>query len=142
MGTGYERPGRGMYVTLTAAAKHGDLTVQNGVAGSIVKQQQYTSDQARSTRADVAIGERVFLRTKGVAEAQTATGQQGNGVAAAAIGAPVYIADGTGADARGLLFTAAAAGRVKLGRVHAIPGVHGCPTGIIRIDMDLKDSFV
>jgi hypothetical protein len=142
MGSGYERPGRGVYVTASRALVHGDIAVQNGIVGTCIKQAQYSADSARGPgRQSIAIGERFFLRTKGIAEAATGAGQQGNGVAAAAVGATIYVADGTGADAHGLLFSATAAGRQKLGRVHAVPGVHGTPTGILRIDMDLKDSF-
>src|SRR4051794_23945079 len=118
MGSGYERPGRGHYVTASRALVHGDLVVQNGWAGSAIKQAAYAADSARGPgRQSIAIGERFFVRIKGDAEAETGTGKQGNGIAAAATGATVYIADGTGADAHGLLFTATAAGRVKLGRV-------------------------
>lgn len=142
MGSGYERPGRGVYVTATRALVHGDLVVQGGYAGSAIKQAAYAADSARGPgRQSIAIGERFFLRTKGVAEVMTGTGLQGNGVAAATVGTTIFIADGTGADAHGLLFTATAAGRVKLGRVYSIPGIHGTPTGRLRIDMDAKDSF-
>lgn len=143
MGTGYERPGRGTYVNITGAeCDHGDLWTERALTGSVIKQAAYDADSARGTgRARCAIGERVFLRTKGVAEAETAVGKQGNGIVALGQGDPVYIADGSGADAKGLLFGAAAAGRLIFGRVHAVPGVHGCPPGIIRIDQDLKDSI-
>lgn len=142
MGTGYERPGRGLYLNATAAIPHGDLTVERNMVGSAIKQQAYDSDSARGPgRKLIAIGERFFLRTKGVCEAETGTGKQGAAVAAAAVGDAIFIATGAGADARGTLHAAAAAGRVKLGRVHAVPGVHGTPTGILRVDMDAKDTI-
>jgi hypothetical protein len=135
MGTGYERPGRGVYVTATAALEHGNIAVVRNYVGSVIKQLQPSRDTPKAERTVVAIGERIFLRTKGIAEAQTGAGQQGNALAAAVVGDPVYIVAATG------VLTATATGNVKVGRVHAVPGVHGCPPGIIRIDMDVKDGL-
>lgn len=142
MGTGYERPGRGAYVSVTGAAvPHGDCWTEGGRVGTVIKQQAYDADSARGPgRALCAIGERVFLRMKGIAEARTGVGEQGAAIAALAFGAPVFIADGTGADAKGTLHPADAAGRVGYGFVHEVPGIHGTPTGIIRIDLDQKPA--
>lgn len=142
MGTGYERPGRGLYVNATRVLDHGDLTVERHIPGSAIKQAAYSYDSARGVgRRQIDIGERFFLRTKGIAEAGTDVGQQGAAVSAAQVGDAIYIADGSGADVAGLLFAAAAAGRIALGRVHAIPGLHGTPPNVIRVDMDLKDTI-
>jgi hypothetical protein len=136
MGTGYERPGRGHYVNATRAIQHGDITAVANMVGSAIKQQAYDSDAAKSTRQTIANGERFFLRVKGIAEAETGAGKQGAAIAASAVGTPVWI--DTTDDS---LELAAGANRRKLGVIVAVPGVHGCPPGIARIDMDMKDSI-
>jgi hypothetical protein len=142
MGSGYERPGRGFYANAVGIMQHGDVCVARGVPGTAIKQEAYSYDSARGPgRAQIDAGERYFHRVKGVGEVEVGVGKQGVNVAAAASGDALWIADGSGADARNTVHAAAAAGRVKLGRVTDVPGIHGCPTGIIRFDMDLKDTF-
>lgn len=128
MGTGYERPGRGFYINAPAECKHGDVIVAGGVPGSVIKQRGYSTRTTLPEDFDtVASGERIFLRTKGVCEIDA--------LVSADPGDPVYI------DPDDFTTSLTQAGNaVILGRVTDTPGVHGCPTGINRVDMDLKDG--
>jgi hypothetical protein len=58
-------------------------------------------------------------------------------LAGATVGAPVYIVKTTDA----LTLTAGATGlNAVLGRVQSLAGQYGTPTGILRVNMDARDS--
>jgi hypothetical protein len=129
----YNRPGPGVYVTNGGTAiQHGTPQVNSGFAGVAVKQKTRAWSDAYSIQATIDAGENYYLITKGMVQ----VGNQDAGVAAAAKGTPLYIVAATGV----LTVTGPAGG--KFGRIAAIAGERGTPTGKIRVDLDSKDSFV
>lgn len=127
-GTGYERASRGLYINADVDCRDGDVIVVNGIPGAVKKQKAYSTRTVLPADYDkVLTGERIFLRTKGPVEVDFLTG--------AAAGAPVYIhpADDT-------LTLTEGTGNKVLGVVTDTPGVHGCATGKMRVDMDLRNA--
>lgn len=136
----YERPGRGVYVTATKTTKHGDPCVENGLAGTAIKQKAkaWSDGYNASTYADIAVGEKFHIRTKGIHQYSVAAGSKGVGVAAGTKGAAVYI---VAADNTLVLEGDAAAADIPFGRIVELTADNrGVPTDKVRIDLDLKDT--
>jgi hypothetical protein len=137
----YERPGRGVYVTATKTTKHGDPCVENGLAGAAIKQKAYGWGDGYSVHeaAEIAVGERFHIRTKGIHQFSIATGTKGVGIAAATKGQAVYIRP---ADNTLQIETDAVATDLPFGRVvELVADNRGVPDDHIRIDLDLKDTI-
>lgn len=128
----YERPGRGVDLTANAVLTHGKPHWQDGMMGVPIKQDNPKSLDSLASRVQIQSGVKYFLRQKGVCEVKQADHA---GLAGATIGGTVYIT--TANDNLVLVDTA---GTVPFGRVQALAGQFGTPTGFIRINMDNKDS--
>jgi hypothetical protein len=126
----YERPGRGVDLTANAVLTHNVPHYQGGIAGVPVKQDNPKTLDSLASRTQIQSGVKYFLRTKGACEVDATT------LAGATVGQAVYINKTT--DALGLTATAGAV--VPLGRVIALAGQFGTPTGKLRVNMDLKDN--
>lgn len=136
----YNRPGPGVYVTNGATPiAHGSAQTNSGFVGVAVKQKVRAWSDAYSIQATIDANEPYFLITKGVVQVSNADA----GIAAAAVGASVWITTAT----PGVLTTTT--GTPKFGRIveqggaaGGAGGPRGCPPGRVRIDLDTKDSFV
>jgi hypothetical protein len=136
----YNRPGPGVYVTNGGTAlQHGTPQTNSGFVGVAVKQKVRAWSDAFSVQAQIDANEPYFLITKGVVQ----VGNGDAGIAAAAVGTPVYITTAV----PGVLTTTT--GTPKFGRIveqggaaGGAGGPRGCPAGKVRIDLDTKDSFV
>ncbi len=129
----YNRPGPGVYVQNGGTPiQHGTPQVSaGGFVGVAVKQKVRAWSDAYSIQAQIDANENYYLITKGVVQ----VGNQDAGIAASAKGTALYIIVATG-----VLTTTT--GTPKFGRIVAIAGERGTPTGKIRVDLDAKDSFV
>jgi hypothetical protein len=130
----YERPGRGIDLTANALLTHGKPHFQAGLVGVPIKQDQPKTLDALATRTQIASGVKYFLRLKGICEVKLSDYA---GLAGATVGAAVFIDNVTD-----LLVLVDTASTVPFGRVQAVAGQFGTPTGFIRINMDLKDNVV
>jgi hypothetical protein len=121
---------RGVHVpAATRSCSHGDLTYEGGYVGTAVKQQGYTIATARANINVIAVSEPFFLITTGVVEVAAIGG--------ATFGEEVYITTATGVVGLG----APSTGQVKVGRIVALPGTYGCPTGLMWVNLDAKDTL-
>lgn len=125
----YSRPGAGVYVTNGSGGtiKHGQPFTRDGFAGVAVKQKANSWKDGISTQALIADGEKFFLITKGIVQVPTVSGF--------AVGDDVWII------AAENKLTETEGSNVRFGRVVEVAGERGTPTGMVRIDLDLKDGF-
>jgi hypothetical protein len=142
----YSRPGYMHYTTATAAHRHGDPVVYDKVVGVAVKQKGAPSDVGLGSEAAgyasqaIASGEAFAIISKGIVQIyNTTNGRKGGTNLAAVKGSPVFI---TAAHALALAGPAAETGPYKFGRVVEVAGQRGTPAGMIRVDLDKKDSIV
>jgi hypothetical protein len=127
----YERPGRGIDLTADKLLTHNTPHYQGGYAGVPIKQDNPKTLDSLASRTQIQTGVKYFLRIKRVCEVPDTT------LAGATVGAPVYIVKTTDA----LTLTAGATGlNAVLGRVQSLAGQYGTPTGILRVNMDARDS--
>lgn len=126
----YERPGQGHYTTATKATTHNALVVEDAVVGIAVKQKSVSWQAGLSAQNQIAIGEAFHIRTKGVRQVPF--------VAGCVKGTPLYIVTATNA---ATTTAQTAPTGYKVGRVVEVQGQRGTPTGQMRVDLDLKDSF-
>lgn len=128
----YNRPGKMKYVTATKAVDHGMPVTELGIVGTAVKQKKPASGAASgSPQKNIAISEPFAIISKGIVQVP----DTGSGVAAAAVGTPIYII------AASNLLTTSSAGNVKFGMKVEGAGVRGTPAAMCRIDLDAKDAF-
>jgi hypothetical protein len=124
----YSRPGAIQLVTATKAVWHGHPTVENNFVGVAVKIKAPAAGAGSGTpQSQIAIGEDFNLIKKG--EVQVAA------VSGAAKGDAIYIV------AASNTLTKTAGGNVAFGRVSAVAGEKGCPSGFMRVDLDAKDGL-
>ena len=129
----YNRPGPGVYVINGATPiQHGSAQSNAGFVGVAVKQKVRAWSDAYNIQAQIDANEPYYLITKGVVQVANTD----PGISAATKGTPTYITTAT----PGVLTTTT--GTPKFGRIVAIAGERGTPTGKVRIDLDSKDSFV
>lgn len=121
-------PGDVAYVVAGVALTHGDLACDQGFCGVAVKQAIPAADAARATRDDIAVGEAYVLRITNVVEAPRA-----GTLASSVKGDLVWITE-----ADNSLATAAASGKVVLGRICSLPGERGTPSDKVRINLNIK----
>jgi hypothetical protein len=133
------------YATATAAHRHGDPVVYDKVVGVAVKQKGVASDVGLGSEAAgyasqaIASGEPFAIISKGIVQLYNTTNGRKGGTALGAVkGSPVYI---SAAHVLAITGTAAEAGPFKFGRVVEVAGQRGTPTGMIRVDLDKKDSI-
>lgn len=134
---GYERPGERFYPTqATKAVLHGAPCAENGVVGVAIKQvaAPFGTGLGSALINQVQVAEKFVIDTKGIVEVIN------TGISGATKGAPVYITVATNA----LTLTGPASAGVteKFGRVAELAGERKTPTGKLRINLDMKDSFV
>lgn len=131
----YERPGERYYATATKTTLHGAACVENGVVGVAIKQVAPAAGTGLTDVANttIAIGEKFVIDTKGIVEVPVGALTPTKGMA-------VYLTAATNA----LTPTGPASGTTtyKFGTVVEVAGERGTPTGRVRINLDLKDSFV
>lgn len=135
----YERPGRGVYVTATKTTKHLDPCVEGKLSGAAIKQKAkaWSDGFDAATYANIAVGEKFHIRTKGIHEFGTAAGDKGVAIAAGTKGQGVYIRP---ADNTLRLEGATAAGDLPFGRIVELPGDNrGVSPNKIRIDLEQRD---
>jgi hypothetical protein len=125
----YERPGRGVDLTANAVLTHNVPHYQGGIAGVPIKQDNPKTLDSLASRTQIQSGVKYFLRTKGVCEVD-ATSLAGATVGAAGLHQQDHGRAPDGHGGRG----------VPLGRVIALAGQFGTPTGKLRVNMDLKDN--
>lgn len=126
----YNRPGKMHYAVATKTVVHGESVTEAGVVGTAVKQQLApfgTGPASNAALKTVQIGESFAIITKGIVEVAA--------VGSPVVGDPIYIvaADNT--------LTKTASANFKYGRIAEIAGSRGTPTGRMRVNLDLKDSF-
>jgi hypothetical protein len=126
----YERPGQGHYTTATKATTHGALVVEDSVVGIAIKQKAVSWQAGLAAQNQIGIGEAFHIRTKGVRQVPFLAGS--------VKGTSLYIITATN------VLTASAQTAptgYKVGKVVEVQGQRGTPTGFMRVDLDLKDSF-
>lgn len=126
----YNRPGKFYYTTATKAVVHGEACIENGVSGVAVKQKVAPFGTGPATNAalvTVQIGEDFGIIDKGIVQVAA--------VATPAKGDAIYITAATN------VLTKTASANVKYGVVVEIAGQRGCPTGRMRVDLDLKATL-
>jgi hypothetical protein len=135
----YSRPGYMFYATAAATHLHGAPVIYNGVAGVAVKQKVVPAGSGSGApQKTIANGEDFAIISKGIVQlAQTDSGFAGGAALTVVKGTPLYITAGH-------LLTTTGPGAGKFGRVVEVAGVggRGTPTGMMRVDLDKKDSFV
>jgi hypothetical protein len=135
------RPGEVHYATATAALKHGQATAIDGFVGQALKQQAYPAGTGLGAAAitDIAIGEKFIVQIKGrVYFANTTTGLVGGPALSAVKGSPLYITIASGL----LAITGTVSATVyRFGRVTEVAGERGVGTGMMRVDLDAKDTI-
>lgn len=123
----YSRPGYMYYATATTTHNHGDPVLYDGVAGVAVKQKAPAASAAAGTpQKQIASGEAFSIISKGIVQVANAI--------TAIKGSPIYI---TAAHALTLTST----GNSKFGRCVEVAGARAVPAGLMRVDLDKKDSF-
>lgn len=120
-----EHDARSEEVTAHAQINHGDIAADGGYVGEAVKQKTPSAETARANRAIIASGEQYLLIVKGRVEAPLLGG--------ATQGELLYIDTTTN-----VIGSASGAGKQVLGRVSDLPGIRGCATGRMRINLDQK----
>jgi len=133
----YNRPGFMYYATALANHNHNDPVVYDGVAGVAVKQKAPAAGAAAGlSQKQIVTGEQFSIITKGVVQVgNTTTGRVGDTALSAVKGSPVYITP-----AYALTLTSST--NAKFGRVIEIAGgIRKVPVGMMRVDLDKKDSF-
>ena len=136
------------YATATAARQHGDLCAEDSVVGQAVKQKAVGSGVAAGAAIQQAIasGEAFAIISKGVIQIpNTVTGRAGGAALNAVKGSPVYVTVAAGATPAApalALAGPASATLLKVGRVVEVAGQRGTPTGLMRVDLDKKDSLL
>ena len=124
----YSRPGYMYYATATTTHNHGDPVIYDGITGVAVKQKAPSSGAGSGTpQKQIANGEAFAIISKGVVQVPNSI--------TAVKGSPVYITAG-----HALTLTGPGAG--KFGRVVEVAGQRGTPAGMMRVDLDRKDTFV
>lgn len=127
-----ERPGAAKYTVATKAVQHGFAVIEHNLVGQAIKQKAAGWGDAYTATPTIQIGEQFAIRTKGVKRFVNT----GSGVAAAAVGDPIYII------AASNLLTTSSGGNVAFGRVAETPtSIRPTPTGYVAIDLDDKDSI-
>lgn len=125
------RPGKFYYcLAATKAVVHGAPCVEDGITGVAVKQGIAPFGTGPATNAalkTVIIGEAFGILPKGVVTVPFVT--------SSVKGSPIYIIAATN------VLTLTASANVKYGVVTEIQGQRGCPTGFMRVDLDLKSTF-
>lgn len=127
------RPGQIHYTTATKAVNHGAACTEDGVAGMAVKQLAAPAGTGLGAAAltSIGIGEKFIIVKRGrVYLPNAGTGSPYTK------GTPLYIIAATN------VVTNSAAGNIKLGRVIEVAGERGVGTGMMRVDLDDRDSFV
>lgn len=115
------------YATATTTHLHGDPVTYDGVSGVAVKQRVVSSGAASGTpQKQIASGELFAIISKGIV-------QVANGISAIK-GSPVYITTGH-------VLTLTVGTNPKFGRCVEVAGSRGVPAGLMRVDLDKKDSF-
>lgn len=129
----YSRPGAvKVDVIATRQVNHGTLTWEEGVAGVAVKTLADPATAGLVSPKVIPISEAFNMIVKGVVQIT-------NPSATFAKGDPVYITKTTGV----LNNTGPMSGTVApVGRVTEIAGTRGTPTGLMRVDLDLKDGLL
>jgi hypothetical protein len=136
------------YATATAARLHGDLCVEDNVPGVAVKQKVVGAGVAAgaANQQAIAVTEPFAIISKGIVQIyNTVTGRSGGAALNALKGSTLYatIASGASPTTPALALAGpASATLAKIGRVVEVGPARGTPTGMIRVDLDKKDSFV
>ena len=123
------RPGRGVYVqntTASAAITHGRPVKEGVFVGVAVKQKSRGFNSLVADQTVIDDDENYFLITKGQVTVPFVSG--------CAKGDRVYI---TSANA----LSETQSGNTPYGTVVEIQGERGCPTGYMRVDLDLKTDL-
>lgn len=134
----YKRPGEFYYATNTSGGyiQHGEPVVANGVVGIAVKQRATAWDAALTAHDRIADDEEFGIIVKGIVQVDNVSGF--------AAGDPVYLDDtGTVTDGKtSYPLSETSTGNLKFGRVvEVVNDGRGVPTGKVRINLDMKDSF-
>jgi hypothetical protein len=128
----YNRPGKGSHAINTTGAviPHNAPVLINNLCGVAVKQAGRHWNEGLTTPERIELNERFWLIRKGIVQvAET------GGAGTMAKGDAVYIT------AAGVL-NETSAGNTKFGRVVETTGDgRGVPTGMVRIDLDAKDTI-
>lgn len=115
------------YATATTTHLHGAPVTYDGVSGIAVKQKVVGSGEAAgAAQKTIANGEPFAIITKGIVQVANAI--------TAIKGSPIYITTGH-------VLTLTVGTNPKFGRCVEIAAQRGTPTGMMRVDLDKKDSF-
>lgn len=126
----YNRPGNiHVDATATKVTLHGAPCIEEKIPGVAVKTVAPGATAALVTPASIAISEKFNIICKGVVQITNPAG-------AFARGGPVYITESDNS-----LASTSGAGKVKYGVVVEVAGERGCPTGMMRVNLDLKDTL-
>jgi Uncharacterized conserved protein (DUF2190) len=128
------RPGRAHYATATKEVAHGAPCVEDNFAGIAIKQIAAPGGTGLGDDliTKVQVGEQFIIEHKGLWTVPNVDAA----AATFAVGDDVWI------DPDDNTTTSAHAGNeAKFGRVEAIAGQRGTPTGKMRVDLDARDSF-
>lgn len=126
--SGYERPGRVVYLTAASDLTHGQAVKQSGFVGQAIKQAAPSWQTGYSAVKTIATDEDYALRIKGVVCVPS------TGISSPAVGDAVYITSGNA-------LTKTSSSNTAFGRIVGVAGSRGVPTGFVRIDLDAKDSI-
>lgn len=129
----YSRPGMiRVDVICTRQVNHGAITWEEGVPGVAVKTLADAATAGLVSPKVIPINEAFNLIVKGVVQIT-------NPSALFAKGDPVYITKSSGVlDKTGPASSTVA----SVGRVTEVAGTRGTPTGLMRVDLDLKDTLL
>lgn len=121
----------GQFVVAAAEREHGTVGYESGYTGLRRKETIPSSRATAAERQVIAAGEEYVIMHTGRVEVPT------TGISTATIGEMVWIAV---ADQRLSIRPEDTRGLVPLGRVHALPGQRGIPSGasVLRVDLDHK----
>lgn len=122
------RPGRGVHLIADKQITHAHPHVQGNLVGQVQKQDEPGSFDSLASRKLVQAGIKYFLITKGEVDVAA--------IAGAVVGSPVFIS--TVDDSLVLVDTV---DTVPFGRVTRLPDTFGQATGLMSVDMDLKDNL-
>lgn len=126
----YSRPGKDFYFTATKAVQHGAPVTEAGITGVAIKQKAApfgTGPASNVALSRVEIGEDFAILVKGVVQVPF--------VSTSVKGDPIYII------AASNTLTKTASGNVKFGVVVEVQSQRGTPSGLMRVDLDLKSTF-
>lgn len=128
----YSRPGNiEVDVICTRQANHGTLTWEEGKPGVVVKTLPDPATAGLVNPKVVAVGEAFNMIVKGIVQVTNPGGF--------VRGTSVYITKATGA----ITNTGPASATIgKVGVVSEIAGQRGTPTGLMRVNLDLKDTLL